>query len=159
MEIYLDHQCSESISNKNLALHWQQNSCCGTRLIFFVFICWAIWRVITCLPLQRFFTNYTTFTFPSLKSVTKHLLIMQYMVIPFSFTFKSPALHKYTSASSLSKSSKFLIQQFLVKCCKLHSVFKILYKSHKLDVFSISSAYYKCSYKLWFHSLKKFKQS
>ena len=28
------------------------------------------------------------------------------MVIPFSFTFKSPALHEYASASSLSKSSK-----------------------------------------------------
>ena len=34
------------------------------------------------------------------------------------------------SASSLSKSSKFLILQFLVKCCKLHSVFKIPSKSH-----------------------------
>ena len=52
------------------------------------------------------------------------------MVIPFSFTCKSPALHKYVSASSLSKSSKFLILQFLVKCCKLHSVFKILSKSN-----------------------------
>ena len=52
------------------------------------------------------------------------------MVIPFSFTFKSPALHKYVPASSLSKSSKFLILQFLVKCCKLHSVFKIPLKSH-----------------------------
>ena len=59
------------------------------------------------------------------------------MVIPFSFTFKSPTLHKYASASSLSKSSKFLILQFLVKCCKLHSVFKILSKSHMLDIFLI----------------------
>ena len=72
------------------------------------------------------------------------------MVIPFSFTFKSPALDKYVSVSSLSKSSKFLILQFLVKCCKLHSVFKILSKSHMLDIFLISSVYYKCSYKLWF---------
>ena len=50
------------------------------------------------------------------------------MLIPFSFTFKSPALHKHASASSLSKSSKVLILQFLVKCCKVHSVFKILSK-------------------------------
>ena len=65
------------------------------------------------------------------------------MVIPFSFTFKSPALHKHASASSLSKSPKFLILQFLVKCCKLHPVFKILSKSHMLDIFLISSVYYK----------------
>ena len=84
----------------------------------------------------------TTFTFPLLKNITKHLLIMQHMVIPFSFTFKSPALYKYASASS--KSSKFLILQFLVKCCKLHSVFKILSKSYMLDIFLISSVYYKC---------------
>ena len=57
------------------------------------------------------------------------------MVIPFSFTFKSPALHKYTSASSASKSSKFLILQFLVKCCKLQSIFKFLSKSYMLDDF------------------------
>ena len=66
------------------------------------------------------------------------------MVIPFSFTFKSPALHKYASASSLSKSSKFLILRFLVKCCKLHSVFKILSKSQMLEIFLISSVSYKC---------------
>ena len=59
------------------------------------------------------------------------------MVIPFSFTFKSPALHEYVSASSLSKSSKFLILQFLVKCSKLHSVFKILSKSHMLGIFQV----------------------
>ena len=68
------------------------------------------------------------------------------MVIPFSFTFKSPALHRYATASSLSKSSKFLILQFQVKCCKMHSVFKILPKSYMLDIFLISSVYYKCSY-------------
>ena len=51
------------------------------------------------------------------------------MDVPLSFTIKSPALHKYVSASFLSKSSKFLILQFLVKCYKLHSVFKILSKS------------------------------
>ena len=72
------------------------------------------------------------------------------MVIPFSFTFKSPALHKYASALSLSKSFKFLILRFLVKWCKLHSVFKILSKSQMLDIFLILSVYYKCSYKLWF---------
>ena len=77
------------------------------------------------------------------------------MVIPFSFTFKSSALHKCMSVSSLSKSSKFLILQFLVKCCKFHSVFKIRLKSHTSDIFLISSVYYKCSYKLWFHSLKE----
>ena len=60
------------------------------------------------------------------------------MVIPLSFTFKSLILHKYASASSLSKSSKLLILQFLVKCCKLHSAFKFLSKSHMLDIFLIS---------------------
>ena len=79
------------------------------------------------------------------------------MVIPFSFAFESPALYKYASVSSLSKSSKFLILQLLVKCSKLHSVFKILSKSYMLDIFLISSVYYKCSYKLWFYSLKEFK--
>ena len=79
------------------------------------------------------------------------------MIIPFSFTFKCPALLKYVSALSLSKKSKCLILQFLVKCCKLYSVFKILSKSHMLEIFLISSAYYKCSYKLWFNSLKEFK--
>ena len=43
----------------NLALHWRQDSCPGTTLIFMVFSCWAIWRVITCSPLtlQRYFIN------------------------------------------------------------------------------------------------------
>ena len=72
------------------------------------------------------------------------------MVIPFSFTFTSPALHKYASASSLSKSSKFLILKFLMKCCKLDSVFKILSKSHVLKKILILSKYYKFSYKLWY---------
>ena len=76
----------------------------------------------------------TTFTLFLIKKITKHLFIRQHMVIPFSFTFKSPALHKYASASSLSKSSKFLILQFLVNCFKLHSVSKIVSKSHMLDI-------------------------
>ena len=76
------------------------------------------------------------------------------MVIPFSLTCKTHVLRKYASASSLPQSSKFLILQFLVKCCKLHSVSKILSKSHMLDILLISSVYYKCSYKLSFHSLK-----
>ena len=105
-----------------------------------------------------FYQDSTKFTLPPLKNVINHLLIMQYMVIPFFFTCKSPALHKYASSSSLSKSSKFLILQFLVTCCKLHSAFKILKKSHMLDIFLISSVYYKCSYKLWIDSLKEFKQ-
>ena len=66
------------------------------------------------------------------------------MVIPFPFTFKSPSFHKYLSASCLSKSFKTLILQFLVKCCKLHSVFKILSKSQMLEIFLISSVSYKC---------------
>ena len=90
----------------------------------------------------------TTFTFPLLKNITKHLLIIQHMVIHSSFIYESPALHKYASALSFSKSSKFLILQFLVKCCKLHSIFKFFSKSHMLDIFSISIVYYKCSYKL-----------
>ena len=160
IEIYLDQQYSEPVSNKNLALHWRQDSCPVTTLIFLVFSCWAIWRVITCSPFNfaTIFNQYcTTFTFPPLKKITKHRFIIQHMVIPFSFKFTNPALHKYTSSSSLSKSSKFLILQFLVKCCKLHSVFKILSKSHMLDIFLILSVYYKFSYKLWFLSLKEFK--
>ena len=90
-----------------------------------------------------------TFTFLPLKNITKYLFIMQLMLIPFSFTFKSPALHKYASVSSLSKSSKFLILQFLVKCCNLHSVFKVLSKSHLLDIFLISSVYYKFSFEVF----------
>ena len=68
------------------------------------------------------------------------------MVIPFSFTFKSPALHKYASISSLSKSSQFLILQFLVKCFKFHLAFKTLSKPHMLDIFLIKSVCYKCSF-------------
>ena len=58
-ELYLDHQYSESVSNKNLALRRRQNSCLGTTLIFLVFSCWAVWRVITCsrLTLRRCFIN------------------------------------------------------------------------------------------------------
>ena len=51
IELYLHHQFNESVSNKNLALHWPQNSCPGIGLTFLVFSCWAIWRVITCSPL------------------------------------------------------------------------------------------------------------
>ena len=42
-----------------LALHWRQNSCPGTTLIFLVFSYWAIWRVITCLSwtLRQCFIN------------------------------------------------------------------------------------------------------
>ena len=90
----------------------------------------------------------TTFTFPPLRNITKNLFTMQRMVIPLSFTFKSPALNKYASVSSLSKPWKFLILQFLVKCYKLESIFKILSKSHMLDIFSTSSMHYKFSYKL-----------
>ena len=80
----------------------------------------------------------TTFTFPHLKN-SKHLFIIQHIVIPFSFTFKSPSLHKYVSPTSLSVPTKFLILPLLVKCSyKLHSVFKILSKSHMLGIFLIS---------------------
>ena len=87
-----------------------------------------------------FYQYCTTFTFPPLKNIIKDLFIIYHIVIAFSFTFKSPGLHRYGSASSLSKSSKFLILKFLVKCCKLHSVFKILSKSHMLDIFFQVSA-------------------
>ena len=42
--------------------------------------------------------------------------------IMYSFT--------HTNILSLSKSSKFLVLQFLLICCKLNSVFKFLSKSH-----------------------------
>ena len=51
IELNLDHQCNESSSYRNLALHWRQNSFPGTTLIFLAFSHWAIWRVITCSPL------------------------------------------------------------------------------------------------------------
>ena len=57
IDIYHDHQYSESVSNKNLALCWQQNNCPGTTLFLF-FSCWAIWKVITSpLTLWRCFIN------------------------------------------------------------------------------------------------------
>ena len=82
-----DHQCSESVSNKNLVLHWRKNSCPGTTWIFLVYSCWAIWRVNTCSPghlitwsLVNFATIFhqycTTLTFPPLKNITKHLFIV-----------------------------------------------------------------------------------
>ena len=137
IEIYLDYHYSESVSDKNVALRLRQNSCPGTTLVFLVFSCWAIWRVIACSTLSSmmFYQYCITFTFPPLKNITKDLFIMERMVIPCSFKFKSPALHEYGSASSLSESSKFLVLQFLVKCCKLHSVLKILLKSHMLNIF------------------------
>ena len=70
------------------------------------------------------------------------------MVIPFYFTFKfySPQVYspqvciylisfKVIKVIHLIRSSKFLILQFLRKCCKLHSVFKILSKSHMSEIF------------------------
>ena len=50
---------SISVSHKNLALHWRQNSYPGITLIFLVYSCWAVWRVITSLPLtlQRCYIN------------------------------------------------------------------------------------------------------
>ena len=138
IEIYLDHQYSESSSNRNLTLHWWQNSCPGIALILLNFRYWAIWRVVTCstLTLRRCFINTLhDIYFPSSQ---KHYQTPVHKVAyghPFSFTFKSPALHQYASVSSLSKSSRFLILRFLMKCSKLHSVFKILSKSHMLDIF------------------------
>ena len=87
----------------------------------------------------------TTFTFSTLKNITKHLFIMQHMVIPFPSHVE---VLLYTSSPSLSKSSKFLILKFFVKCCKLYLVIKIPSKSHMLDFVLISSVFYKCSYKL-----------
>ena len=106
--------------------------------------------------MTMFHQHSTTFTFSLLKNITKHLFIMQHMVIPFPSHLK---ILLYTSAPSLSKSSNFLILKFLVKCCKLYSVIKIPSKSHMLDFVLISSVFYKCSCKLWFHSLKVFKYS
>ena len=77
----------------------------------------------------------------------------QHLLPPSQKHYQTPV---HNVASSLLKSSKFLILQFLVKCCKLHSVFKILSKSHMLDIFLISSVYYKCSYKLYFILSKNF---
>ena len=134
-------------SNKNLALHCRQNSCPGTTLIFcgFQLLChlesnyWFIFNFAT-----MFHQYSTTSIFPPLRSKAKHLFIIQHMVISFSFTFKSPALHKYAFASSLSELSEFLILQFLEKCCRLHSVLKIPSKSHMLDFVLISGVYFTC---------------
>ena len=120
-----------------------------------------------CLLQKRIYYSYITYiTHPKLNKVIwsffsyityLKLKFTEHMVILFSFIFKSPNLHKYPSALSFSNSSKFLILQFLVKCYKLHSAFKVLLKSHMLDIFLISSVYFKCSYKLSFHSFKEFK--
>ena len=119
-ELYLDHQYSESVSNKNLALYRRQNSCPGTTLIFLAFSYWAIRRVFTCSP----------------STLRQFSSILRNMSFPYSQKrYQTPA-HNVASAhsfllhiSSLSKSSKLLILQFLVKWCKLHSVFKILLRS------------------------------
>ena len=57
--ILISNTVSNTIFNKNSTLNWQQNSCPGTSLIFLIFSYWAIWRVITCLPLTllRCFIN------------------------------------------------------------------------------------------------------
>ena len=129
----------------------------GASLIFLVFRCWSIWRMITCWPL----TLWQCFI-----NTAQYLLSLLSKTLPNTcsqcseWSFLSPSYLKvllYASASSLSKSSRFLILKFLVKCCKLLSVFKTPSKSHMLDLVLISSVYYRYLYKLWFHSHKVFK--
>ena len=77
IEIYLDDQYSESVSNKNLALHWQQNSCPGIALTFLVFSCCHLKSDhLFTFNFAIMFYQYSTSTFPPLKNNTQHLLIM-----------------------------------------------------------------------------------
>ena len=80
LKFILNHHYSESVSNKNLALYWRQNSCPGTTLIFFVFSCWTIWRLITCsrLTLRQSFIN-----------TAQHLLSLLSKTLPNTFTWCS----------------------------------------------------------------------
>ena len=83
IQLCLDYQYSESVSNKNLALHWRQNSCPGTTLIFFGF------QLLSHFESDHLFTfNFptmyrqycTTLTFSPLRNITKHLFLMWHMV-------------------------------------------------------------------------------
>ena len=80
--IVLDHQCSESVSNKNLALHWRQSSCPGTTLIFLVINCWGISKVITCSPLILRWCLINT---------PQHLLSLVSKALPNTRSFLSPS--------------------------------------------------------------------
>ena len=142
------HQYNDSVSNKNLALHRRQNNCPGITLIFLVFSCWAIWRVITCsfLKLRQCFIN-----------TPQHLLSLLSKILPNTcsqcsiWSFLSPSYSKVLLSTNTCLPHLFQNHlQFLVKCCKLLSIFKILSKSHIIDIFLISSVFCKCSYKLWF---------
>ena len=145
-EIYFDHQCNESVFNKSLVLHWRQNSCPGTTLLFLVFSCWAIGRVITCssVTLAWCFINTAQ---NLLSSSHKHFQMPVHNVAYGPFLSPSHLKVLLFTKASLSKSSKFFILQFTVKRCKLHLAFKNLSKSHTLGVFLTLSVYYKCSYK------------
>ena len=75
------------------------------------------------------------------------------MVIPFSFTFKSPALRVcLISFKVIQILNSAVSGEMLQVAFSFQNSVKVTY-----DIFLISSVYYKCSYKLWFHSLKEFK--
>ena len=142
------HQYNDSVSNKNLALHRRQNNCPGITLIFLVFSCWAIWRVITrsFLKLRQCFIN-----------TPQHLLSLLSKILRNTcsqcsiWSFLSPSYSKVLLSTNTCLPHLFQSHlQFLVNCCKLLSIFKILSKSHITDIFLISSVFCKCSYKLWF---------
>ena len=69
------------------------------------------------------------------------------MVIPFSFTFKSPALRVcLISFKVIQILNSAVSGEMLQAVFNFQNSVKITYVRH----FLISSVYYKCSYKLWF---------
>ena len=137
-----------SLSRTKIQLYTDNNGCLGTALIFFGFqqLSYLESDHLFNFNFATMFRQYcSTLTFSSPK---RYQTLVHNVAYHLSFTFKSPALQNYTSASSLSNSPKALILQFLVKCGKLHSVFKVLSKSHMFDTFLISRLCYKFSYKL-----------
>ena len=107
-----------SLPLTKIQLYTDNNGCLGTAIIFFGF------QQLSYLESDHLFNfnfatmfrqYYSTCTFSSQKH---YQTLVHNVAYHLFFTFKSPALQKYTSASSLSNSHKVLILQFLVECCK-----------------------------------------
>ena len=69
------------------------------------------------------------------------------MVIPFSFTFKSPALRVCLISFKVIQILNSAVSGEMLQVAGF-SFLKILSKLHMLDIFLISNVYYKCSYQL-----------
>ena len=73
------------------------------------------------------------------------------MVIPFSFTFKSPALRVCLISF---KVIQILNSEVSGEMLQVPFIFQNSVKVTYVRYFLTLSVYHKCSYKLWFHSLK-----